>query len=340
MYQQEIGASDTQDRVAQIFQDLRRGRRPVLTPAELDFGVKVAWRNHTHCIGKPYWKSLIVRDCRHLQTNYDVFEELITHLDLAFNLGRIRPVASIFPEREAPRSIRIRNEQLIQYAGFLQSDGMIIGDPAGVELTRVAQALGWSPPTGGPFDILPIIIDTLGGGPSLFELPKKSIHEIVLVHPMYSWFEDLDLKWYAFPSLSRVSLSMADSVYEAAPFSGWYVSSEIAALDLAARYEMIPRIAHHLHYSLKADTADDLEHQALVELNTSIVWSFTQAGIRIAQPDDISRLFLRYAARQRKIGYSANVDGNRIVPPMVSPGLRREFKQFRSVLTQPHFFRN
>src|SRR5260370_41723773 len=34
------------------------------TPAELEFGARVAWRNSSRCIGRLYWRSLRVRDRR------------------------------------------------------------------------------------------------------------------------------------------------------------------------------------------------------------------------------------------------------------------------------------
>ncbi|HEY2831730.1 MAG TPA: nitric oxide synthase oxygenase [Sporichthyaceae bacterium] len=33
---------------------------------ELSHGARLAWRNNTRCIGRLYWNSLVVRDCRHV----------------------------------------------------------------------------------------------------------------------------------------------------------------------------------------------------------------------------------------------------------------------------------
>src|SRR6185503_4774974 len=47
---------------------------------ELEFGARVAWRNSARCIGRLYWKSLRVRDLRHLRAPEDVARECVTHL--------------------------------------------------------------------------------------------------------------------------------------------------------------------------------------------------------------------------------------------------------------------
>src|SRR5215207_8759826 len=36
------------------------------TSAELAHGARVAWRNSSRCIGRLYWRSLVVRDRRHV----------------------------------------------------------------------------------------------------------------------------------------------------------------------------------------------------------------------------------------------------------------------------------
>jgi nitric oxide synthase oxygenase domain/subunit len=45
---------------------------------------------------------------------------------------------TVFPQRIRGRDdYRVWNSQLVSYAGYLQSDGSIIGDPARVQFTRV-----------------------------------------------------------------------------------------------------------------------------------------------------------------------------------------------------------
>ena len=49
-----------------------------------------------------------------------------------------RSTITIFPQRKRPfKDFRVWNSQLIRYAGYKQSDGSVIGDPANVEFTEV-----------------------------------------------------------------------------------------------------------------------------------------------------------------------------------------------------------
>ncbi|NJP88783.1 nitric oxide synthase oxygenase [Nonomuraea sp. FMUSA5-5] len=53
-------------RRAAVLNELARTGTYRHTPAELVLGAKLAWRNHTRCIGKLYGKTLMVRECRRL----------------------------------------------------------------------------------------------------------------------------------------------------------------------------------------------------------------------------------------------------------------------------------
>lgn len=59
------------------------GKQVVLTKAELEFGARVAWRNNARCIGRLFWRSLLVRDCRHVADSRGVYAALCEHLALA-----------------------------------------------------------------------------------------------------------------------------------------------------------------------------------------------------------------------------------------------------------------
>ncbi|MEP7025297.1 MAG: nitric oxide synthase oxygenase, partial [Actinomycetota bacterium] len=79
------------------------------TPAELAFGARVAWRNSARCIGRLYWRSLLVRDRREVTSAPDIAAESIAHLREATNGGRVRPVITVFapdaPGRPGPRTL-------------------------------------------------------------------------------------------------------------------------------------------------------------------------------------------------------------------------------------------
>lgn len=88
------------------------------TGDELAFGARLAWRNAARCIGRLYWRSLVVRDLRHVTSADDIAAACFAHLRLAYNDGRIRPVVSVFaPDRPGRPGPRIVNDQLVRYAG-------------------------------------------------------------------------------------------------------------------------------------------------------------------------------------------------------------------------------
>ena len=52
----------------------------------------------------------------------------------------------------------------------------------------------------------------------------------------YSWFTDLNLRWYAVPAVSCLMLDIGGLEFTAAPFNGWYMSSEIGARNFGDEY--------------------------------------------------------------------------------------------------------
>lgn len=87
---------------------------PWISEFELLDAGKAAWRNHARCIGRLNWKSLKMRDLRHLTTAEDVFESLLDHYVLAHNNGDIRTYMTVFLEQRqrATSCIRIWNSQV------------------------------------------------------------------------------------------------------------------------------------------------------------------------------------------------------------------------------------
>ena len=50
--------------------------------------------------------------------------------------------------------------------------------------------------------------------------------------PRLEWFAALGLRWYALPAVSNMLLEIGGLEFPAAPFSGWYMSSEIGMRNL------------------------------------------------------------------------------------------------------------
>ena len=288
------------------------------TTEEMAYGAKLAWRNNTRCIGRLHWRSLEVRDFRHLVNADEVFEACVEHIRLATNGGKIKPMISVFaPCRAGFVGPRIWNSQLIRYAGFRQSDGSILGDPKNEELTRAIQELGWTVKTEGPFTVLPLVIQMPGQCPRAFELPRDAIYEVPIRHPTYEWFTDLQLKWHALPAVSDMGLEIGGVIYPAAPFNGWYMNTEIAARNLADtyRYNLLPMIARKMGLETKSDRGL-WKDRALVELNVAILHSFAQSGVAMVDHHTAARQFITHIEREEREGRVTHADWSWIVPPL------------------------
>jgi nitric-oxide synthase, bacterial len=301
------------------------------TRAELIYGARMAWRNSSRCIGRLYWNSLVVRDLRGVTGVDATAEQLVEHLAVASghgkNRGRLRPVISVFPQAVPgrPRTV-LWNEQLIRYAGY--RDG--VGDPQYADFTEAVTELGWKGKHSA-FDILPIVLQEPGQEPRLYELPEQAVLEVPLTHPELAWFAELGLRWHAVPAISNMRLTIGGVHYPLAPFSGWYLGTEIGARNLADhdRYNQLPVIAARL--GLDTEHESSLwRDRALVELNRAVLWSFEKAGVKISDHHTESRHFLKHIAKEEKAGRTVPADWTWIVPPMsgaVTPVFHRYYEE-------------
>ncbi|MFI5756987.1 nitric oxide synthase oxygenase [Streptomyces sp. NPDC051569] len=310
------------------------------TAAELAHGCKLAWRNHARCVGRLHWKALRVVDRRDAVSAEDVFAACVEHLRLATNGGRLQPVITVFAPRGADGSaIRIWNPQLVRYAGYTRTDGSVVGDPLHVGITAAAQALGWRG-SGGPFDVLPLIVRLPGEAPRWFELPADAVLEVELVHPEFTWFAGLGLRWHAVPAISDMLLEIGGVEYPAAPFNGWYVGYEIGARNLADtdRYDLLPRIGARLGLDMSRE--DSLwKDLALVELNRAVLHSFHRAGAHIVDHHTVTRQFVTHEERELRRGRATPTDRDWIVPPL-SPSTTPVFHRgYTNTPVRPNFHR-
>lgn len=303
-------------RVAQVKEEITSTGTWTPRFEELEHGARMAWRNNARCIGRLFWPSLKVRDLRHISDPAEAHQSLLEHLQTATNGGKIQPLLTVFaPTNAEGPAVRIWNHQLLGYAGYEQPDGLILGDPKNLALTREAQAIGWKG-AGTRFDILPLIIQKRGCAPVLFPPPCTQALEVPLTHPTLPWFSDLGLKWYAVPILSDMKLRIGGIDFPAAPFNGWYMGTEIGSRDLGdeGRYDMLPAIAEKMGINREHDPL--WKDRALVELNAAVIFSYEQAGVRIVDHHRASSEFMEFAAREMKAGRAVSADWSWIVPPM------------------------
>jgi nitric-oxide synthase len=285
MFHIENRAGPPDRRLGQIRREIAATGTYWHTPAELTFGARVAWRNSSRCIGRLHWPSLRVRDRREVAGAADIAAESVAHLREATNDGQIRPVITVFaPDAPGRPGPRILNSQLVRYAGYEKAEGAIIGDPANVGITRLARALGWCAGwPAGRFDILPLLVQEAGALPTPHELPADAVLEVMIKHPGFGWFANLGLRWYAVPAISDMYLDVGGVGYPAAPFNGWYMSTEIGSRDLgdAVRYDQLPVIAEHMGLNT-ASQRTLWQDKAIRELNLAVLHSFTAAGVTIS----------------------------------------------------------
>lgn len=305
------------ERLAAVRAEIARRGSYSHTEQELAIGSKLAWRNHARCTGRFNWRSLTVLDFRDLRTAPDIAEACWEHLRVSTNGGALRAVISVFrPALPDGRRIRIWNPQLVRYAGYRRPDGSILGDPLHVPLTEVAMHRGWRG-AGTAFDVLPVIIQVDGAEPQLFTPPDDAVLEVPISHPDLPWFADLGLRWHANPAISCLAMEIGGLTYTAAPFSGWYVSSEIGARNLSDhnRYDMLPAIAERM--GLDTSTSRSLwRDRALVELNQAVLHSYREAGVHIIDHHVNSAQFITHVERERAQGRACPAEWAWVNPPL------------------------
>jgi nitric-oxide synthase len=307
LYHHETGLPGLRERQAEVY----RTGGVTLSAAELTHGARVAWRNSTRCVGRLPWMTLDVRDLRHVTNPEEVFTHLLVHLREGFNGGRVLPTISVFGP-----GVHIHNDQLIRYAGYLQPDGSVIGDPQNVALTGHLRRLGWAGGPGTRFDVLPLAIEG-EGRVALFDLPADAVQEVVITHPTCPEIGALGLRWHALPVISNMTLEVAGQSFPCAPFNGWYLQTEIAARNLADRdrYDALPAVAAAL--GLETGSRRSLwQDRALLELNVAVLHSFDQAGVRIADHHGATAQFVHFEEQERRAGREVRGRWSWLIPPM------------------------
>ncbi|MEL7119389.1 MAG: nitric oxide synthase oxygenase [Bacteroidota bacterium] len=309
------------------------------TPLELEFGAKVAWRNSNKCIGRLMWNTLHVRDRRHLQSLDAIFEDLKAHLKHSTNEGKIRSTISIYKQKpNNGKGVCILNSQLIRYAAYELDNGEIIGDPQNLEFTQACKSMGWESEIGA-FNVLPLILQEETEAPKLYEIPAHLVLEVPIIHPDLPWFEDLNLKWHALPVIANMNLRFGGIEYTAAPFSGWYMLTEIAVRNLADqnRYNALPLIAKKMGMNTKKNKSL-WKDKALVELNLAVMYSFEKAGAKIVDHHSASEQFMKFVELENKQGRKVNADWAWIIPPTSGSTMEVFHQQWEDEIICPNFF--
>ncbi len=315
------------------------------TPEEVAFGARVAWRNNSRCIGRLYWDSLEVYDCRELVDPDAMVSRAATHLSEAYNGGKIRSIISVFaPIRGDKFPAYFESRQLVQYAGYHDfGTGTVIGDRQNTEITRIAKSLGYEPPAErSNFDILPIIVRDQFDRRLFRTLPASCHHEITIKHPDSVEFNKLGLRWYAVPCISGMILTIGGIDYPCAPFNGFYMVTEIGSRDLAdpMRYDMLSQVSRALGDVPENKGTLLWQDRALTELNRAVLYSFRQAGVMMLDHHTASENFRRFCQREHAAGRHVSADWRWIVPPHASSSCEVFHMPMQDLALIPNYYWN
>uniref|UniRef100_A0A672IDE0 Nitric oxide synthase n=1 Tax=Salarias fasciatus TaxID=181472 RepID=A0A672IDE0_SALFA len=321
------------DRLEEVTKEIEASGTYQLKDTELIYGAKHAWRNAARCVGRIQWSKLQVFDARDCTTAHGMYNYICNHIKYATNKGNLRSAITIFPQRtDGKHDFRVWNSQLIRYAGYKQPDGQILGDPANVEFTEICIQLGWKAPK-GRFDVLPLLLQSNGNDPELFEIPEDLILEVPITHPKFEWFKDLDLKWYGLPAVSNMLLEIGGLEFTCCPFSGWYMGTEIGVRDFcdSSRYNILEEVANKMALDTRK-TSSLWKDQALVEVNIAVLYSFQSCKVTIVDHHSATESFMKHMENEFRVRGGCPGDWVWIVPPMsgsVTPVFHQEMLNYR-----------
>jgi len=338
-YYQEMDLPDVEVRISEVKTEIGLRGTYHQTFDEVHYGAKLAWRNSNRCIGRLFYDTLELLDHRDLDHPDDIYTAMVKYLEHASNSGRIKPTVCVFKPKNpvTDEEITIWNNKLIRYAGYQTIDG-VVGDPEEISFTKQCQKLGWEG-SGRSFDILPVILEVPGYKPKWYTLPEQVCLEVPIEHPEFEWFVDLNLRWYAVPVISNMILEIGGIQYTAAPFNGWFMSTEIGARNLGdtSRYNMLPQIASKMGLDLH-NRATLWRDRALLELNTAVIHSYQKHGVTLVDHHTASRQFMRFIEQEKEQNREVNADWAWIVPPMSGSTMDVFFEQWDNKVLSPNFY--
>ncbi len=288
------------------------------TLEELSWGARVSWRNATRCVGRFFWDSLEVRDARDLTEPDDVFDAMFEHIKWATNNGDLRACMTVFQSADGDGvGPRLWNDQYIRYACHELPNGELLGDPSTRSLTHRIKALGWDVAEPTAFDVLPLVLEWPGRPPVVRDVPKELVLEVPIRHPEHPGLASMNLRWYALPAVSAMSLELGGLVFTLAPFNGFYMSTEIGARNFTdvERYNLMEPLADAMNIP-RSSNRELWKDAVQVELNRAILHSFEADGVRMMDHHTLADYFLKFEQNERDAGRDVFAEWAWIVPPI------------------------
>jgi nitric-oxide synthase len=189
------------------------------------------------------------------------------------------------------------------------------------------------------FDLLPLVIQREGEPAQWFAIPEEQVLRVNLFHPEYSWFQELNLQWYAVPVISDMRLEIGGISFPCAPFNGWYMLTEIAARNLGdeQRYNLLPVLAK----KMKLDTRQLKtlwKDKAMLVLQEAVLHSFHAQGVTLVDHHTASEQFLEFCKQEQAKGRSVQADWAWIVPPAAGSTLGVFHQDWENQILSPNFY--
>jgi sulfite reductase alpha subunit-like flavoprotein/nitric oxide synthase oxygenase domain/subunit/hemoglobin-like flavoprotein len=290
-------------RMQQVEQEIGATGTYTQTSKELEMGARLAWRNSAKCIGRISWNTLQVRDCRHVNSPEQIFEEVEEHLKIATAGTNIQSVMTVFQPQGPGEAFGTRfwSSQYVRYAAYQNDEsGDILGDPANLEITEyLLKKKYWTPPIPRTaFDVLPLVLKVPGRKrPYVHELPKECVFEVSIEHPTRPELTALGYRWTTIPAISNFKMNLGGVLYQNMPFNGWFMSTEIVR-NLLERYDAGPAICNALGIDM---TTEPMWRQlASSELEKAVLHSFQKGGYTIVDPHSVGQQFCTHVRRERE----------------------------------------
>jgi len=290
---------------------------------ELQHGARVAWRNAPKCSNRKFWKELILIDQRHVTSNKGIWDACLDHAIRALKGGVTSTFITVFApctpgHLDGPK---IWNDQLMRYAAHHATDSSVIGDPVNLDFTTMLKEnenFQWKPKHIGAFDYLPVVVQGKEQPPEMFEFPETFDANVDMWHPYYPFIAEMKLKWYSVPLVCNLDLQIGGLTYTAAPFNGWYTTSEVVR-DLADehRYDILKKVAACM--GLDTDHHDSFwRDEALAVLHKVVLHSFSHAKRGIVDHHTLIRGFYQWYKSEMKFRGYCPGNWKWIIPPYAS----------------------
>lgn len=292
-----LGTEAAQNRIDAIRTEILETGTYRHTYEELAYGMMVTWRNSSSCSARSTgWKHVHVRDLRHVNSAKGIMEGVRRHMKYEEE-DPDRVHISVFPPRTpgATTGVYFWNQEVISLAGWAaEGDGNRgKGDPANVALTSAISGIGWSEGDRGDASVLPLVVQIPGEEPYYETVDERAALVAFDVAPGCTVYLP------RYNARSDYMTTIGGIHYAGLIVSQPALASELAQLA-ARRSDVMAGMARHMGIPL---TRKELwRDRVLLELVIRVSKEFTDKGLTVLDPYEVSRAYDQFIRENRKIG--------------------------------------